>query len=245
MEKHIPDQQQDFELIGRFHEFELTEAELRTFENRLENDPVFQKRFRLYEEMEQHIDQQFPAAQSEDFRKILTAPPATEKQEAVVRPLFNRRIWGIAATIALLLVAGLWWLTGPTTLKDPVALADYYWDGTNKEHLFSGAQRGEGDPDPDQAAYTFFRTIRDYMEKGEYSTMIDQLEIYKSTTPPPIPFEDDADWLLAIAYVANNQAENARFVLEQIIEAYPARREKARQLLADVEALEGEGEVRK
>ena len=75
--------------------------------------------------------------------------------------------------------------------------------------------------------------------------MIDQLEIYKSTTPPPIPFEDDADWLLAIAYVANNQAENARFVLEQIIEAYPARREKARQLLADVEALEGEGEVRK
>jgi hypothetical protein len=139
----------------------------------------------------------------------------------------------------------MWWLLSPTVLENPVALADYYWEGTEMEHLFEGNQRGEDPRDPNESAHTFFRTIRDYHANGEYGTMIDQLEIYKVTTPAPIPFEDDADWLLAIAYVANNKLENAKFVLNQIVEAYPAKREKARQLLQDIEQMEAGGEVKK
>lgn len=245
MKESIPDQHKDFELIGRFHEFELTDEELQAFEKRLESDPVLQQRFRLYGEMEQHIDQQLPGKQTKDFKDILQDPTDKPNAGTKVRRLFSSRQWGIAATIVLLLVAGLWWLLTPSVLDDPLALADYYWEATDKEHLFESAQRGEDDRDPNQAAHTFFRTIRDYKEKGAYSTMIDQLEVYKTTTPPPVPYEDDADWLLAIAYVANNKLESARFVLEQIIAAYPARRQKAQQLLRDIEELEAEGAVRK
>jgi tetratricopeptide (TPR) repeat protein len=240
MEKPIPDQQKDFELISRFHEFELTEEELQAFEQRLENDPVFQQRFRLYGEVDQQVDAQFSGTNTEEFRKVLRDHP---KEKTKVRKLFSRQQWGMAASIALLLVAGLWWMLSPSVMKDPVALADYYWEATDKAYLFSGEQRGEDSGDPNEAAYTFFRSIRDYHEKGEYTTMIDQLEIYKTTTPEPIPFEDDADWLLAIAYVANDQLENAKYTLEQIIEAYPAKRQKARQLLQDIETLRAEGRV--
>lgn len=243
MEKNIPDPEQDFAMIGRFHDFDLTDAELKAFEERLENDPIFQERFHLYGEMEQHIEQELPKEATSDFRQIIKEEK--KGSGAKVRRLFSPGQWSMAATIALLLVAGMWWLLSPSVLEDPVALADYYWDGTQMEHLFSGDQRGADTRDPLESAHTFFRTIRDYHENGEYATMIDQLEIYKVTTPAPIPFEDDADWLLAIAYIANHKLENAKFVLEQIIEAYPARREKARQLLLDIEQLEAVGEVKK
>lgn len=245
MKESIPDQHKDFELIGRFHHFELTEEELQAFEKRLETDPVLQERFRLYGEMDRHIDQQLSVEQTGDFKAILQDRADKPKADAKIRRLFSGRQWGIAATIALLLVAGLWWLMKPSVLDDSLALADYYWEATDMEHLYDSAQRGEDNRDPDQTAHTFFRSIRDYREKGQYGTIIDQLEIYKTTTPAPIPYEDDADWLLAMAYIANDQLESARFVLEQIVEAYPARREKARELLQDIEQLEASGEVRK
>lgn len=247
MKESIPDQQKDFEFIGRFHDFELTEAELKIFEERMENDLVFQERFHLYRTMDQHIDQALTGADQDGkaggFKRYLQ--DEASRSEGLIKPIFPWRLVGMAATITLLVMAGFWWFSRAEVIDSSLALADHYWETTEKSHLFDAAQRGTGEQDRNEAARSFFRSIRSYQEKGQYPTMIDQLEIYLSTTPAPIPFEDDADWLLAISYLANDDLENARIQLRKIVDTYPARRGKAQQALADIQRLEEEGIVKK
>lgn len=242
MSKPIPDKEKDFELIGRFHDFALSEEELAAFEQRLENDPDFQERFRLYREMEETITQTFPSEVQQEVKMTFKAntrdndPP---KKEAKVRSLFSRPLVQLAAAVALLLVVGLWWILQGPSLQSPQTLATYYWDHTDKTHLLESAQRGEGDPDGYEPARNFFRTLQNLYDNGQYNLVIDQLEIYKQTTPEPVPFLDDADWLLALAFLANGDTERARTQLELIEEQYPAREERVRELLGHIEEMEG------
>ncbi|MCB0633492.1 MAG: hypothetical protein R2824_03035 [Saprospiraceae bacterium] len=243
MDKPIQNIEQDFELIGRFHDFALTEAELAAFEERLENDPVFQERFRLYGEMEHTIEVAFPSGGEEKVKNQFPMTEQTENskpREGKIRLLSNRRMVSLAAAVALLLVAGLWWLLQGPSLESPQTLAAYYWDHTDKSHLFESVQRGEGPPDHNEPARNFFRSLQPLQESGQYNIMIDQLEIYKQTTKQPIPFEDDADWLMAIAFVGNNDLPRARTQLEMIKERYPARSRRAEELLDQIGKLEAQ-----
>jgi hypothetical protein len=242
MNKPIQNNEEDYELIGRFHDFALSEAELAAFEERLENDPEFQERFRLFGEMEQHIEQSLPSEELEKMKAAFNLEQAGKDSsgaQAKVRSIWNNRYLRLAAAIALILVAGLWWILRGPSLDSPQSLAAYYWDHTDKSHLFESATRDDGSaPDRNEPARNFFRSLQNLQEGGQYNIMIDQLEVYKQTTPPPVPFIDDAEWLLAIAFLGNNDLPRARTQLEMIRETYPARGQRAQELLEYIGALE-------
>lgn len=242
-----PNKEQDFELIGRFHDFALSEAELSAFEERLGQDPVFQERFRLYDEMEQTIEQTFPLEEKDQAKHNFHTAAIKGEQQATrdrsrpswrsLRVVTAVAVVRIAAAIALVVAVGMWWLFQGPSLESPETLAAYYWDKTEKSHLLDAVQRSSGEPDRNEPARNFFRSLEVLQENGQYNSMIDQLEIYKQTTTEPVPFEDDADWLLAIALLGNGNLDRARTQLELVLERYPARSESAQELLEYMDQL--------
>lgn len=108
MEEPLQEQLKDFELIGRFLDFDLTEEELKLFEERMENDKVLQKRFRLFQEMSQHIDETSSNTALEEVKANFKSTDQQAEPKVKIRPLHLRRMIGIAAAVALLLVFGLW-----------------------------------------------------------------------------------------------------------------------------------------
>lgn len=241
------DEHKDFELIGRFLDFDLTQEELAQFEKRMEEDPILQERFTLFQAMGEQVDQSFPTEEIGQVKSGMQSQlvAVRETPSAKIRKLSIVKIASIAAGIAILLIASFLWINRSTTVYSNLAVAAHYWDATDKDHLFDSMERSEGDPaDPKVKARTFFRSIQDLYTTAQYPIVIDQLEIYTTTTPPPIPFEEDANWLLALAYLAIDDVNRAVQQLEEMNNKFPGQKDRTLPLLEVLKQMKEEGSVR-
>jgi len=112
---------EDYQLIQRFFDFELTDEELEKFNERMETDTDFVSRMHIYQQMSAHADNTIKSA-------------VTTKKESSSNKIVSLRSgrfirWAVAAI--LLLAIGSWvifqFYLHPTT---PEQLATNYWNET-------------------------------------------------------------------------------------------------------------------
>lgn len=121
----------DYQLIERFLNFELNEQELIAFDQRMENDETFRKRFYRYQEMEKMVTEQFLGNHSNTEQHTNTPkqiPPKVAKRASLVR-------WvGIAASILVVAIMG-WFLYPSDPILSLSQLAASYWSSTQYQTL--------------------------------------------------------------------------------------------------------------
>ena len=105
-----------YELIARYLEGDLNAEELHDFEEKLKNDVEFSEDVRLYQEIENSLEQDFDNANSEDelrktLKKLAQKNNSTSNQTKVF-VLRHYSKWLVAASIAL--VAGLFFFRNTT-----------------------------------------------------------------------------------------------------------------------------------
>lgn len=126
----------DFDLIERFFDFDLSPAELQQFEQRMETDSVFRKRFQLFKEMDTHIEKELGASEALDLIKqqFKVTNPVVGNKEILAKKNSGRiigvRRWlRIAATIALV-IASIVMLRMAFQPIDTNTLAMEHWNQT-------------------------------------------------------------------------------------------------------------------
>ena len=122
--------EKDYALIERFFEFDLSDEELMQFEQRMEGDPTFQKRFQIFKEMDQEIESTFLDSKNREEVKI-KIKTTLEKESPTLSPkqkIFSiRRIMSMAAAVAILLVS-IFGIRNFLQPINPSAIAMSYWD---------------------------------------------------------------------------------------------------------------------
>lgn len=128
----------DFDLIERFFDFALSETELQQFEQRMETDASFKKRFQLFKEMDTHIEINLGA--SEEIELIKKKFKAESPVNRTIKPVANnkgariftmRRVLSIAAAVTLVIAS----IVTMRTILQPTntaVLAMDYWKNSNK-----------------------------------------------------------------------------------------------------------------
>ncbi|MEL6924946.1 MAG: tetratricopeptide repeat protein [Bacteroidota bacterium] len=245
MEIPIRNQQEDFELIERFLEFELSAEELAAFEKRMDDDAVLQRRFQLYQEMSKTVEQASGSSENATlqtdlknaiFKKAESTTATTASKEAKIRRMPMGRVLALAASVIILLGIGWWLMMDSGNFDTAPELAAHFWQQTDRTHLVDGTVRSDNPEDPNEVARLFFQSIERLQSAGDYPAMVAELQRYTSATPP-ILFEDDAEWMLALAYLGTNDLENARAKLKEIVTKYPARKRRVESLLSEIEEL--------
>lgn len=246
---HSTPNETDYELIQRFFDFELSEAELKQVESRMENDVAFRERLFIYQSMEAHIESEI----------------GTKKEARVVELPTVQSVWGNWRRLAAMLVLAIGCLfvfyLYSNQIKSDTVLAQQYW--AEREDL-SSQLRSENSED--EALYSTLNQAITYKERGEtaqameilntiatsddtfleatflkaeilfeqqdYETAINQYQtIIKH---PSKAYQDTAYWYQALAYVEAEQWDKAKANLNYIIaQAYPIA-DKAQKLLAQL-----------
>lgn len=126
----------DFDLIERFFDFDLSPIELKQFEQRMETDAAFRKRFQLFKEMDTHIEKRLGASEEMELIKQQfksTIPIGTNNKNVLKKNtgkvISLRKRLSIAATIALIIVSMVI-LRMVLQPNDPNTLAMEYWEQT-------------------------------------------------------------------------------------------------------------------
>jgi len=136
MDKTVPTQEEDYELIGRYFDFDLSESELVLFDQRME-EAGFQERFHLYKEMDSFIDEETQNQVNLELIKntlkekltVASAAPTIKKEAKVIG---LRRILRMAASILLLVTGGFVIRHFLNAAPSPEVLAETYWNNSTK-----------------------------------------------------------------------------------------------------------------
>ena len=105
------------DLIERYFDNDLSASELRDFQRRLETDAEFAQAFQLEKDLMEGIEVMGNQNLKKELKGIYEEEIGGKAQKsAPAKPvLFSRRSWmAVAASIAVLLIAG-WWLSRPPT----------------------------------------------------------------------------------------------------------------------------------
>lgn len=257
MEKELQ-QQDNFELIQRYFDFELNDQELADVEQRLQNDEAFLEDMRLYNEMSSFIEEQLPSASA-------VATPATDKMEqsantAKVIQLdakprqssLSKWILRVAA-VAMLLLASIVALRlfNTTNSSD---LAQQFWDNSEKT-LFTNVRSDQAETLIQQASVAFVAgdyasTLKitseilttdattlnalllrgqTYFELEDYEAAIRDFEDVVSVVNND--YQDVAHWYLALAQLKIDDTTAAKQQLELIIDKQYPQMKQAKTLL--------------
>jgi tetratricopeptide (TPR) repeat protein len=106
----------DFAYIERFFKGELNAEELKEFEHKIKNDPVFAEEVAFYSSVMHLYKKQLAEERKERFRKLYEERKAQRKQE---RPALVRRLWPYAAAAVMAgLIFGVYMYLRPPSLQN-------------------------------------------------------------------------------------------------------------------------------
>lgn len=237
----------DYELIQRFFEWELSDEERQAFEQRMESDTTFLQRIESYQAIDEQIELQFNQNETAKQQKIKKDWKNTKHEPTKVRPLASRKRWlrmtGIAASF-LLLIALAWWLLPSNTTTSPQILASAYYQKTGHQSVStfrSSAEQNPTDKTLEKASTAF--------KAKQYTQALDMLQAIPSIYPlyhqvvllrgqcyfglenwieavqqfqavidaPEGGRKDLALWYQALTYLQQEEVEKAKQNLENIV----------------------------
>lgn len=245
-------------LIERYFEGDLSEAELKVFQERLEADEAFAEAFQLEQDLmegiemigNEHLKKELKGIYQEEIKVGKAESPATPTLPAKPRPLKSRRWFLVAAALATLLLALGWLLNRPSAEGLYAAYFqpsfDFQEKGNNSEliakldQLLKQKAYKEAIPlldqllksEPDNAAF--------YLAKGIAFIATNKIEagiafLQKSKDINPI-YRSEALWYNALASLKQKNIAETRRIL-QLIAKDSSRFREAQSLLAKIDQL--------
>jgi len=244
----------NFDLIQRFKAFELSEDELKAFDEKLSKDAKLRLELERYQQVESYIDNKLGRSDTQNTMSVHFKSLFKEN-----KPLVINRLWlSVAAVlsgccIAVYVISSF--LFSPSVNE----ISDNYIKNTNKV-LFSNTKAPGTKMTPSEAiliqssalltkdsltsALNLLNTIPDTdslflaavllkgqiaMERQEWNTAISLFQFILESPSPS--YNDIALWNQALAYVKINAIPQAKNNLSIIIQERYPQAEKAKQLL--------------
>lgn len=245
-------EEKDIELIDRYLNAALTEAETGEFRRRLAADKDFAQ---LYEDMA-HIEKGLQEqALHEAWQTILATEAAMAEDPGRSAGSGPRwKVWvPVAASLALLVVAA-WWLmnqsSGPEELFAqyfevyPNVEAPIYRDSSAADSLsakdlafrryaeddFAGAiEIFESIGEPDEG--TLFYLGMSYLAKGEAAKAA---QIWEPLTREAQDYRTQVQWYLALAWLKLEELEKSKALLEELARSGTAYEERSKAVLKGI-----------
>lgn len=227
----------DTELIEWYLAGELSPANAKAFEERKKNDLTFAK---MVEEQTQ-LSAGFAALREDDFRQNLRkweqkeVQPTAKQRE--LRPNWAR-LGTIAASVLVLIVAGLGWFSHQDYTNE--AIVDRFY-----QHPPVGNMMG-ADQEEQNAYLNNFTDAHAALKKGDYALAVRLLEDLSTQIPPAAFNEDDTkyyqdnlDWSIVLAKVGEGtDPEEINNRLERILsEPTHTYYQKAQDLQKDLQSV--------
>ena len=241
--------EEDYLLIDKKLNNELTSDEARAFEQRYAQDPTFAEEYALQQHLVDTLRSQHARQLKQEMKKL------HEEVKAERRRHRHRWAYAVAATIALLLVAGaaFFYFRAPTS----EALYSAYYHPYRADPLV----RGESD-----STFSYDQAVQLY-RTGQYPDAIPLLEhllvvdtthrdkvllllgnshlnggglssaiayFQQATTSPNPAIQKFATWYLALSYLKNDNISAARPLLESIASHPGMYQAKAKELLKEL-----------
>lgn len=231
-----------FELIERYLSNDLSEEELRSFEERLKTDKVFA----------QEVENQRLTHKATDvFAQIKTKEKIKESYDAVLKSEKNNRrtLLRIAAAVVVLIIAGIGFFA-PSNYSNQ-ALVDSnletYPDrittmGTTPDEQLAAGMKAYNEKDFEKALELFSQLPETLPEKDlvdlysgialiETNQFENAITIFQQMIDSNSPQTDVAQWYLALTYLQSNDIENAKSLLNKIVSQNGYQSKNAAQLL--------------
>ena len=192
-DNHIHLSKEEFEIIDRYLSGEMELFEVREFENRIQQNPALKAQLDEHRTLMRAVEEGALQSKMEDFHAELKGSNM-DKSPAPGKSVFMQKLVvriAVAASIALFLALGCWWI-----LQSP----------QQHERVFSAYFK----PDPglpslmsSEGNYDFALAMIDY-KKGEYQKAIGQWKQQLAAHPA----SDTLHYFLGAAYLASdNEAE--------------------------------------
>ncbi|NND32481.1 MAG: hypothetical protein HKN76_07815 [Saprospiraceae bacterium] len=199
--------QETYELIEAYLENNLSDKEVQTFEQRLKSDPDFAVEFQLHKQLHTELG----PSDLNDFRNLLKEESGAKKS-TVVRRINMRQVLSIAASGAILVAVGLFYLTSRST--SPQVLFNQYVDQPSLS-FNPGTERGT-----DQQNLDVFIAAMEQAEalyqSGDYSGAIGVLE--SVDTEAYAEHQDAIEFRLGMNYLLAGDSENAISYFDEMSE---------------------------
>ena len=184
--------QEEFERIERYVQHQMSLKERQHFEEILSTDPALQNEVELHKQLVASLE-------VDAFLHEIQKKPATENTPVrTIRPSFRRK-WLIAASVALIMLAGAaWWMLSPS--KQERLYAQYFV-----------ADPGLPTNMGTEEEYEFYRGMVDY-KSGHYDLAITRWEkLYAADS-----LNTELAYFLGAAWLNSGNTVNAAPFLEQV-----------------------------
>ena len=201
------DDQQRQEYIEAYLNEELSPEDARLFEERLQADAIFAEEFQLH----QHLHMEFSDSKLNDFRALLREEAAIKPATKVI-PFNIRRVLSLAASVAVLITAGIFYFSNRTI--SPENLYTRYME--QPDLIFDGGvARGQESVGLDTIT-ALMKQADNFYNQQNFASAIDVLE---SAEPSRYRgYEDLVHLRLGIYHLSNGQTETALTYFDQITE---------------------------
>lgn len=241
MEEH------DIALIDRHLRGELSADEIRDVDRRLAEDKAFAE---LHEDL-RHIEKGLQLAELSRALGVIQQAEEAAKGNGTGRTILGWRLWlPIAASVSLIVVAAWFFLTKATKPEElfaqyfevyPNVEAPIYRDSSVADSLpakdlafrhyaeedFEGAiALFESIAEPDEG--TRFYLGMSYLAKGDAGKAI---EVFQNLRSEAVDYKTQIDWFLALAFIKNDDAQNAAALLKELAASGTAYEERSRAIL--------------
>jgi len=248
---------EEITLIEKYFDFELSEEELKHFDNLYQQED-FRQKVKNFEAAKNYIDKKYWATGKQLIQEKRNELEKTKikKSNKKVFPLFR---FGIAAGVLILLGVIFWNIFTPdpgstlasitqssyeladgTTNLDPLELTIRSGSASSKNELWQAYQTKDWpailqmtDSAPTNASTLLIRGIAHY-QQADYNAALLAFENSLSLNEGT---EDNLLWWLSSTHLQLNQKQEAQTILEQIIAKNYPTAEQAKNLLDNIEAL--------
>jgi tetratricopeptide (TPR) repeat protein len=252
--------QETYELIERFLSGECTEKEVAELQAKAGSDPEFAALLQLHQDLEDTIADEKAMAFSKALSDADQAYHANSDDSEGTIPLkkeektrtINWRVWGIAASIAILLGIGGIFMFGNKS-EDPTALFSTYFDPAFAPSNFrseadvldslyrkafdayNAANYSEAIPsfeliyqkDPNQATAGYYLGISQLANKNAEAA----IPYFEKYVKQPNSFQQQSRWYLALCFLQKGESNNAKPYLEMLSQSAGKYQEKAKEIL--------------
>ncbi|EZH73397.1 hypothetical protein ATO12_15770 [Aquimarina atlantica] len=196
-------QDKDITLITRYFDLDLSEKEMKSFDQRLQQDAVFADKVSRYQHSINLITKNYPSThqkqRAKKWKQLITEDQASHKKTSW------KWIAGIA-TIFLLLISS-WYFMFPTQEIDLNELAQKAW---NKNVGFSDYQvRNTTEENPKQVVIDAFKLYK----KKDYLSAIETLEKYDYS----LLYYEDALLIRALSIHKMGNSKEAMQLLDSLV----------------------------
>ncbi|MBQ4818910.1 hypothetical protein [Aquimarina sp. MMG016] len=202
-------QDKDILLITRYFDLELSEKEMKAFDQRFQEDMEFANKVNRYQKSVNLVDNTYPNSNQEQrdekWKQLISEDSVST----------NTTTWkwiaGIAATVLILISS--WYFIFPLQENNLNELAQQAW---GKKAGFSDYQiRNTSESNPKQVVISAFKSY----EQKDYSSTIEALENYN----PSLLYYEDALLIRALAIHKMSNSKKALQLLDSL-ENYPTRK---------------------